>query len=253
MNKRKYWLKIVRIFILINKKDKMRWVKFDYNSLIWKTYNSIQIIWLWKKVWYHQWLLWKCLLCWKVRDFRSYEVLRWETRSCECINKKHKDIIWEKYWRLTIISEEPKRWWRRMVKAECECWKVITTYLQSLIDWHTKSCWCIFYDKMRAKRKYEDQLTRDMRIYTIWCDLQWRVKGRHSKKYYFDKWIKCKWKNFDEFYRDMKESYINHVAQYWEKNTTIDRIDCNWDYCKDNCRWATYKEQYLNRDCMKQP
>ena len=37
----------------------------------------------------------------------------------------------------------------------------------------------------------------------------------------------------------------------WEKDTTIDRIDWNWNYCKENCRWATYKEQYLNQEKHK--
>lgn len=44
----------------------------------------------------------------------------------------------------------------------------------------------------------------------------------------------------------MWESYIKHVKQYWEKDTTIDRIDVNWNYCKENCRRATPKEQMNN-------
>jgi len=73
---------------------------------------------------------------------------------------------------------------------------------------------------------------------------------KSSYKYYGWRWIKFERKNFSDFKNDMYESYLAHVEQYWEKETTLDRIDSNWNYCKENCRRATWDEQRLNRSNM---
>ena len=45
----------------------------------------------------------------------------------------------------------------------------------------------------------------------------------------------------------MYESFIDHVNIYGVHNTTIERIDVNLDYTKDNITWATWEEQANNK------
>ena len=49
----------------------------------------------------------------------------------------------------------------------------------------------------------------------------------------------------------MYESYLEHCNQYWERQTTIDRIDVDWDYCKENCKRSTFDEQNHNKRNLK--
>lgn len=57
-----------------------------------------------------------------------------------------------------------------------------------------------------------------------------------------------RWKDsFENFYEDMHESFDKHVEKFGEKDTTLDRIDVNGNYCKENCRWETRFVQSINK------
>jgi len=64
-------------------------------------------------------------------------------------------------------------------------------------------------------------------------------KKSQSYKNYWGRWIKCEWNSVEEFYKDM----------WWSDNSLleIDRIDNNGNYCKENCRWVTPKENCNNK------
>lgn len=71
----------------------------------------------------------------------------------------------------------------------------------------------------------------------------WNPNHDHYK-YYWWKGIICERECFKEFYNDMYESFIEHANEHWlwKKYTQIDRTDNNWNYCKENCKWVTAKE-----------
>lgn len=79
------------------------------------------------------------------------------------------------------------------------------------------------------------------KIYRVWRWIQDRVYNKNHKYYhnYWWRWIKCEWNSFEEFYKDMWDSYKEWL--------TLDRENNHNSYCKENCRWITYKENNRNR------
>lgn len=78
------------------------------------------------------------------------------------------------------------------------------------------------------------------RIYRIWQGVKRRTQDTFDKNYGGRGiGIDPSWNEFLAFYSDMSDGYADHL--------TIERIDVNKPYQKDNCRWATNMEQQSNK------
>lgn len=161
--------------------------------------------------------------------------------------RRLENIIGQKYGRLTISYEIEKRWEKRRFSCVCDCWSITNVSLNNLRTWEVLSCWCI-KKEMLVDSKYLHWMSKSKIYYVRWS-MVGRCTNHKNKKYkdYWWRWIKCERNSFEEFYKDMYESYTLHNNKYGWRNTSIERIDVNWNYCKYNCKRVTFIEQQRNK------
>jgi hypothetical protein len=159
-------------------------------------------------------------------------------------------LLGKKFGRLTVIDESKKRnkvsrsvlW-----KCRCECGNIKDIVGVSLTNKMTLSCGCLGRER-RKKATTKHGVFNETKFYYCFHGIKQRCQNEKASYYkdYGGRGIKCEWKDIIEFKNDMYESYLKHVKEHGEKETQIDRVDVNKNYCKENCRWVTIEQQMNN-------
>lgn len=157
------------------------------------------------------------------------------------------DLSEQTFGRLTLVSKETgvKDKW----ECVCSCGKTTIVLRYALLNGNTQSCGC-----KRAETHTRHGMHKT-RFYKIWNNMINRCTYESSVNYkdYGGRGIRfcTEWKDFLNFKRDLYGSYSAHSSKHGEHNTFIERVDVNGNYEASNVKWATRKEQSLNKRVCK--
>jgi len=149
------------------------------------------------------------------------------------------DLKGRVFGKLTVVGFSHRNKKNYYWNCICECGGTATIQVGSLKRGETKSCGCIH--DFKTKERFTKHGLSGTSSYNTWASMIQRCTNNNSDCYenYGGRGITVcdKWLTFEGFYEDMGDR---------PNEKTLDRKNVNGNYFKDNCKWATEKEQCNN-------
>lgn len=155
------------------------------------------------------------------------------------------NLTGQRFGRLKVISlnskgakNKPAIW-----NCQCDCGNLTSVRSCHLRGGATRSCGCMhaIANKIGMNTIHSDSKKR---IYSIWRCMRQRCQNPNNSDYenYGGRGIKVcdEWQNYQAF-------KVWAYSNGYSGDLSIDRINVDGNYCPENCRWATAKQQANNR------
>lgn len=167
-------------------------------------------------------------------------------------NSLYKDLTGVKFGALKVLRRDEGKtdsskscYWL----CECDCGNIVsrkTSTLNRVKYGAIPNCGCV--DKKRLNNYSQSMKKHGMtntKIFRTWGNMLDRCGNPRSNEYYLygERGIcVC-----EEWKSDFLNFYNWAISNGYKEGLSIDRIDVNGNYCPENCRWVTIKDQIRNR------
>jgi hypothetical protein len=153
------------------------------------------------------------------------------------------DLTNKVFGRLTVISkvEDGSKSVNFKWNCVCVCGNEIVVFGGNLRRNHTRSCGCLQSDELRERSTTHG--LRKHQLYKVWHWMIQRCYCEYSTSY---KNYGARGISVCDEWRYSVENFFLDMSNGWAKGLQLDRINNNGNYCKENCRWVTPKENNRN-------
>jgi len=160
-------------------------------------------------------------------------------------------LLDQRFGRLVVLSQCPERVSNNIVwVCRCDCGNEVKVMGKSLRYGTTKSCGCLQKEKSAqiGQLNKTHGMSHKTYLYGIWAGIKDRCYNKNDEVYHnyggrgiamCDEWL-------DDF-----AQFVKDVGERPDSRHTLDRINNDLGYSKDNCRWITKALQSRNRRKFK--